>query len=71
MNHREIRFEMIDDEMAAVLRQKTGAEKMKIADAMFRSAQILIAVSVRMKNPNWSDERVQSEVSRRTSGAPK
>jgi hypothetical protein len=57
----------MDDRMAEILRTKTGAERLRIADGMFRFARQLIEASVRARNPEWDDKRVQREVARRIS----
>jgi len=59
------RFEMIDEEMAAVLRQKTGAERLEIAFGMIRSARAMIVNHLRSKHPDWDEAQVQQEASRR------
>lgn len=59
------RFEIVDDEMAAVLRQKTGAERLEIAFGMIRSARTMLENHFRSQHPDWSEEQVQMEASRR------
>jgi hypothetical protein len=61
------RFEMIDEDMAAVLRQKTGAERLEIAFGMFRSARAMIVNHLRSKHPDWDEAHIQQEASRRIS----
>jgi hypothetical protein len=51
--------------MAAVLREKTGAERLEIAFGMIRSARARLENSLRVQNPGWTDEEVQLEASRR------
>lgn len=60
-------FDAIDDDMAAVLRQKTPAERLAISHGMWRSAQSMIHRVVRHQNPDWSAEQVDHEVARRMS----
>lgn len=59
--------EVVDDEMAAILRTKTGAQRLAIAAGMFRSARTLVEQAVRHDHPGWSDDAVRREVSRRLS----
>lgn len=59
------KFEFVSDEMAAVLREKTGAERLEIAFGMIRSARTMLENSLRSQHPGWSEEQVQLEVSRR------
>jgi hypothetical protein len=60
-------FEMVDDEMARILREKTGAERLKIASDMFASARRMLASHLRSEHPDWSEEQIQREVARRIS----
>jgi hypothetical protein len=68
MSRRQPVVEVIDDQMAEVLRAKTGAEKLAIADRMFRDARRMIDVSVRTLHPHWLEEQVGKEVARRIAG---
>ena len=68
MKRRPPIVEVIDDQMAEVLRGKTGAEKLAIADRMFRDARQIIVSSVRTLHPDWSDEQVRREVAGRIAG---
>jgi len=61
------RFEVVDDEMAAVLRQKTGAERLAIANAMYVSARRMLLSHLAAEHPDWSEEEVQREAARRLS----
>jgi len=58
-------FEMVDDDMAAVLRQKTGAERLEIAFGMIRSARAMIENHLRTQYPDWEEAQIQQEASRR------
>lgn len=60
-------FDAIDDEMAAVLRGKTGAERLAMASGMFALARDLIAGHVRSEHPDWDEQRIAKEVARRLS----
>jgi hypothetical protein len=60
-------IEIVDDEMAAVLRAKTGAERLKIANDMFVAVRRMIASHLAAEHPDWSEERVERETSRRIS----
>lgn len=62
---REIRFDFVDDDMARVLREKTGAERLRIASDMFSSVRRMMASHLRTEHPEWTEEQVQQEVSRR------
>jgi len=60
-------IEVMDDQMAAVLRSKTGAERLKIANDMFRFARQLIASGLRAEHPDWDEPRIGRETARRLS----
>jgi len=60
-------IEVLDDPMAAVLRQKTGAERLAIANGWFLSAQRMLTSHLRTEHPDWSDEQIAREVARRIS----
>jgi hypothetical protein len=59
--------EVMDDEMVRVLRGMTGAERLKIADGMFSSARRMIASHLAAEHPDWDQERIERETSRRIS----
>ena len=61
------RLEVVDDDMADVLRLKSPAERLAIANGMWKSAQRMIRLVLRTENPNWSDERIEQETARRLS----
>ena len=62
------RIEVIDRDLAAVLRTKTPAERVEMIAAANRTARVLAAAGVRYLHPDWSDEQVQAEVIRRVCG---
>ncbi|GAB4135169.1 MAG: hypothetical protein Tsb009_01170 [Planctomycetaceae bacterium] len=53
--------------MAEVLRQKTGAERLAIANRMWCSAREMIRHHLRQEHPDWTDEEIQRETARRMS----
>ena len=61
------RIEVIDDEMAATLRQKTGAERLEIASRMFGSARGMLLSHLRSVHPDWDQRQVEREAARRLS----
>lgn len=60
-------IEVVDDGMAQVLRDKSGAERLQIADEMFSFARELIESSIRATHPDWDDPRIAAETARRLS----
>jgi hypothetical protein len=60
-------FEVMDDEMAAVFRAMSGAQRLKIANDMFVSARRMIASHLAGEHPDWDEQRIQQETARRIS----
>ncbi|MBC7820520.1 MAG: hypothetical protein IAG10_26850 [Planctomycetaceae bacterium] len=58
-------FEVVDQAVADIMRQKTPAEKVAMVGAAHRTAKRLMAAGIRRTHPNWSDDKVQDEVIRR------
>ncbi len=67
MDPRLRRIEIIDDRMAAVLRNKTEAERFAMIDKFWRFARQLIQANTVHEHPDWSEEQVRKEVARRMS----
>lgn len=64
-------IEVIDDELAEVLRLKTPAEKVEMVAAANRTARLLAAAGIRYQNPEWNDAQIQAEVIKRVTGGTK
>jgi hypothetical protein len=58
-------IEVIDDQMAGVLRRLSGARRLEIASKMHASARTMIRSHITSQHPEWSDEQVIREVARR------
>ena len=61
-------IEVIDDDLAAVLRQKTPAERVAMITAANRTARLIATAGVRFQNPDWDETQVHAEVLRRVCG---
>ncbi len=59
------RIEVIDDDMAEIIRAKSGAERLRIAFGLFESARRMLTSMLAADHPDWSREQVRREVSRR------
>ena len=59
--------EVVCDEMAAILRAKTPAERLTIAFGMWRFARDLIRRVAAKQHPDWSDEYLDRHVAERMS----
>ncbi len=67
MNRQIPKFDVIDDTMAAVLREKTELERLEIGFEMWRSAQGMIRAIVMAEHPDWSREEIERQVAKRMS----
>jgi hypothetical protein len=60
-------IEQVDEQMAAILRAKTGAERVAIANRLFIFVRGKLESLLRHDHPDWDEARLQREVSRRIS----
>lgn len=60
-------LDVVDDDMARVLRGMTGAERLRIANGMFNSARRMLASHLAAEHPDWDQERIEQETARRIS----
>ena len=58
-------IEVVDPAMAAILRQKTEADRLRIAWGMWRSARTMLENLMRAEHADWSEDEVQQVVARR------
>jgi len=58
-------IEVVDFSMAAVLRQKTEAERLAIAWGMWKSAHDMVLSLLRAQQPSWDELQLEREVARR------
>ena len=56
-----------DEAMDRVIRAKTGAELLRIADQMYADARGMLLSHLRYEHPDWEEQRVQKEAARRLS----
>ncbi|MEI6535515.1 MAG: hypothetical protein WCN98_09265 [Verrucomicrobiaceae bacterium] len=67
MNARNPVVEVMDDAMADILRQKTEAERLRIAGRMWKSARVILRGAIQTEYPEWNVEQVNREIARRIS----
>jgi Rv0078B-related antitoxin len=60
-------IEVVDHEMADILRAKTVAERLEISWGMWRFARDMLRNILRGEHPDWSQEEIDREVARRLS----
>ena len=58
-------IEVMDDAMAEVYRRKTPDQRLAIAHGMWRYARARIEAAVRWQHPDWDEQDVGRETSRR------
>lgn len=59
--------EIVDEEVARILRAKTGAERLQIAFGMYTSARRMLTSMLKSDHPDWSTDQIRREVGRRLS----
>lgn len=59
--------EIVDDEMAAILRGKTPVERLRVAFGLWTSTRTMLERLLRSQHPDWDDRTVNAEVVRRMS----
>lgn len=67
MNRRTPALETVDDATAAILRQKTEAERLAIAFRMWEFAREMIRANLRAEHADWDEQRLNEAVARRMS----
>ncbi len=60
-------IEAVADDVAAVLRRKSGAERIEIASRMYASARRMLIAYLRSQHPDWDDGSIEQEAARRLS----
>jgi hypothetical protein len=65
LDHGQI--EAVDAALADVLRRKSGAERLAIANGMFVFARQLIRSRLHAEHPEWDDRKLGAETARRLS----
>jgi hypothetical protein len=59
------RIEVVDDAIAEILRQKSGEEKIRMVASGWTLLRAMHTFQVRNAHPNWAEEAIFAEVSRR------
>jgi hypothetical protein len=60
-------IEAMSDDMARIIRAKTGAERLRIASGMYASARKMLLSHLRAEHPDWDEQHIQKETARRLS----
>jgi hypothetical protein len=67
MDRRIRDIEILDDRMAALLQDKTEAERLAMVDGFWRFARQIVRAMVDQEHPDWPEDEVRREVARRMS----
>ncbi len=67
MNTFPTNFEILGDQMADILRQKSEVERLKIAARMWKSARAILRGAIQTEHPDWDTDRVNREIACRIS----
>jgi hypothetical protein len=59
--------EIVDERVAEILRKKTPAERLAIADGLWRFAREMIHAIIAREHPDWSEDEIRRQVARRMS----
>jgi len=59
--------EIVDKDVARILRTKTGAERLRIAFGMYESARKMLTSMLTTDHPDWNEDEVRAEVNKRLS----
>lgn len=59
--------EVMDEEMARILRAKTGSERLRIASSMFASVRRMLVSHLTAQHPDWNRDEIRREAARRLS----
>ena len=62
-----MKIEVIDDQMAEILKKKTPAERLEIAFGMWRFAVKMLTSHLRTEHPDWDSKKIRKELVRRLS----
>ncbi len=60
-------IEVLDEDVAAILRSKTEADRLTIAFGMWSFARQSVLNVLRSEHADWDENRLQKEVARRLS----
>lgn len=67
MRDRFKHIDVMDDRVADVLRSKSDAERLAMADSMWCFARDMIRANLRRDHPDWADGEIEQMTARRLS----
>jgi hypothetical protein len=60
-------IELIDEDVARILRGMSGTKRLRIASEMYRKTRLLLIGYLRHEHPDWDEGQVKREAIRRMS----
>ncbi len=64
---RPLVIEVVDPQVAAILRRKTGPERLAIANNLFVAARRMLLSHLQAEHPQWDQGQLEQEAARRIS----
>ena len=64
------RIEMVDSRVAAILRRKSGMERLKLAHEEWALTRARLIAFLTTRHPDWDAAEVEREVAKRLLGGP-
>ena len=59
-----LRDEQLPPEQIRILRAMSGEKRLRLAEQLYWSARRMKAAGIRNQHPDWSDQRIEAEVTR-------
>ena len=59
------RIEMLEPDIVEMLRGKTAAERVEMVFDAERTLRMMLEAHLKWRHPNWTDEQVRQEITRR------
>ena len=60
-------FESLDDSIAAIYRNKSPHERLRVSFGLWSLAKSILINSLRSLHPDWKEKKIQEEVAKRIS----
>jgi len=68
LNRNVWRTDMVDSRVAAILRAKSGMERLRLAHEAWELAHARLTAFLAAKHPEWGRQQIQAAVAKRLSG---
>lgn len=68
VSRRSLVVEVVEPEIAEILRGKTPAQRIETASAAHRTARLLAEAGIAHQHPDWSTAQIDAELKRKLAG---